>query len=284
MPRAAKSNVTVKRVYLTPKKAQEFLDSRALQRPLSMHHVAELVDEIANDEWADSNDMICFDDAGHLINGQHRCQAVIEAGKPIWVFVAYGMKRRQKEDGKLGANPFNKMDIPRRRTGGDVAAMMGFKDTNTASAVASIVYAYENNLFTTGNAWPRLSNERVSVELKRLKNEIERSIQMTPKIPRLLGIGRSIIVAVHLLAARHDPKEADAFSQIMATGSSSPSLPGVVSLRESLLRRGKGSRTGTENLTALIKAWNRRHAVGTRQASYVRHDEPVPLLIEDRGE
>jgi hypothetical protein len=91
------STVTSKLVTVTPKMAQEWLDTdpentpdriNRKYRPSWARYLAEQMDL---GRWEVLSDGIGFRADGTLINGQHRLQAVIMHGKPVPFLVAYGL-------------------------------------------------------------------------------------------------------------------------------------------------------------------------------------------------
>ena len=85
------------RVYtnITPKMAKEFMEHNAeFNRKPSMAKVYEYADLMKNGKWNEEisiiQDPIVFSKDGTLINGQHRCMAIIKADVDINSMVVYG--------------------------------------------------------------------------------------------------------------------------------------------------------------------------------------------------
>lgn len=68
---------------LTPELARLFLDRRGIQRPVKGSHVDYLISQIRAGKWQYNGDTIRLSKSGHLIDGQHRCLAVVESGITI---------------------------------------------------------------------------------------------------------------------------------------------------------------------------------------------------------
>lgn len=66
---------------ITPQIAQEYLAMNVINRPLHTAKVTEYADAMLRGQWQLNGESICFDVKGHMVNGQHRLNAVIEASK-----------------------------------------------------------------------------------------------------------------------------------------------------------------------------------------------------------
>ena len=104
----------VETIQLTPEMAQGLLDlskeNNFKNRNTHSTRIELLANEIRNGNWMDSNDAICIDEEGVLINGYHRCKAVVMANIPIWVTIKRGMLR----------DTFHSMDTGKKRSVSDV--------------------------------------------------------------------------------------------------------------------------------------------------------------------
>ena len=85
-------------------------------RNVSWVKVKAYIAAMMRGEWELSNDAICFDKRGKLINGQHRLHAVRESGIACEFLVCRGMTRSSA----------SKMDIGRKRTAAERLKIDGF--------------------------------------------------------------------------------------------------------------------------------------------------------------
>lgn len=111
--------------FITPDDARVYLECRSgIQRNINKPHVARLAKMMREGNWRKhAGGVICFDERGELLDGQHRLQAVIDSGVGQWFRVDTDCTR---ED-------FSAMDDGlRRRTS-------QFIDVKNASTVAAIV-------------------------------------------------------------------------------------------------------------------------------------------------
>ena len=118
--------ITQEIITLTPELASNFLRSNSGNRPLSRNIVQLYSSAIKRGEWMLNGEAIAFDTSGRLVNGQHRCHAVIDAKQPINTAVVRGVDPRA----------FMTYDEGKRRTIGDKLGIAGEKNANVLAADA----------------------------------------------------------------------------------------------------------------------------------------------------
>lgn len=123
---------------LTPEMAKEWLKKNKLNRPLNRRNVAFLIHEIKNDRWQYNGESIQFDKNGNLINGQHRCEAVVGSQKSIITNVTIG----------LDNEVFHTIDTGKTRSAQDVLAIAGIKNYSTAAAAARFIIDFQRGRYT----------------------------------------------------------------------------------------------------------------------------------------
>ena len=118
-------------IELTPKLAKYFLSNNAsFQRKINKRKVDHYKREIQNNNWQLNGDNISFDKDGNMINGQHRCEAVVSADKSIYTVVILG----------LDSESFKTMDQGFNRSNGSLFNMQGVKYANNLSTMLKIIY------------------------------------------------------------------------------------------------------------------------------------------------
>lgn len=118
---------TIELVELTPELASQLLERRTGQRPVGKVDVAQYAKDIKERRWLpNASDAICVAPDGNLLNGQHRCLAVVEAGVSAPMYIAYGVE----------PSTFAVMDCGRKRRAADALAIQGHqKNLNVMAAV-----------------------------------------------------------------------------------------------------------------------------------------------------
>jgi len=118
-------------IELTPSLAKYFLEHNApFQRKINNRKVDHYKREIQNNNWQLNGDNISFDKNGDMINGQHRCHAVISANKSIYTVVILG----------LDSDSFKTMDQGFNRSNGSLFTMQGVKYANNLPTMLKIIY------------------------------------------------------------------------------------------------------------------------------------------------
>ena len=110
-----------KLVTVTPEMAREWLEKNMKRnRPVMRATVHSYARQMRNGTWNLTHQGIAFDEAGELIDGQHRLNAIIEANIPVTMNVTYNVHR-------LPGEVFT-IDMGRKRTYANVVQMSGIDD------------------------------------------------------------------------------------------------------------------------------------------------------------
>ena len=103
-------------VTLTPKMAHQLLTTNVNNRKLRIREVERYARDILAGNWKLTGEAIQVDWHGNLINGQHRCNAVIMANKPIEVLLITGLDPETQ----------SVIDVAVKRTAVDALRWAGF--------------------------------------------------------------------------------------------------------------------------------------------------------------
>lgn len=120
-------------IELTPILAKHFLKHNAENRPLRPAKLKQFADDIVYDRWDFNGEPIIFASTGEMNDGQHRCEAVIMAGKPITTMAVYGVARDTRRTIDNGSN----------RTPGDHLAIEGRSYAMDLASIARFILAFE---------------------------------------------------------------------------------------------------------------------------------------------
>lgn len=124
---------------ITPRKAREYYNCSAGNRPISKTIVRSYADSMRQGKWLLNGVPIIFDVDGHLLDGHHRLLAIEMANIPVSMEVRRG----------VSPECFTTYDCGRHRTLGQILAMQQVKHYNT---VGSIV-ACNETLVAHGKIW-----------------------------------------------------------------------------------------------------------------------------------
>ncbi len=243
---------SIEEITVTPKMAFRWLEEyneldpgKRINRKLSPDTIAAYARDMVNGRWQESNDAICFDTNGHLINGQHRLNAICLADVSVKMIVRRGVSKKAQEA----------MDQGRPRKIPDVLYMRGYVNTNVLAAAARKLLALKDHNMRQS----RITVAEVLDVIERHPGLVDSALFcQTPT--RVRGITVPIATALHY-AAKHllkQPKKADEFIQVFLTGV--PAYPGdpVHKFREKVLsRRNVNSiMNPTTMFFSALRAWN----------------------------
>lgn len=102
--------ISIKEVLVTPEMARDWLNMNTDNRPLRDSTVRTLIAAIKRGEWKLTHQAVAIDEAGKILDGQHRLQACVLSGKTLRMMVAKDCPR----------STFDVIDIGARRSLADI--------------------------------------------------------------------------------------------------------------------------------------------------------------------
>jgi len=134
------------RIDLTPEMAKELLENNyPLNRALSMPVVLKYADDIRNGRWnedvSDIDQPLATDEYGRLIQGQHRCNAVIEANKPIRTYIVRNVPESYYEylDGGFQRSVSSFLNVKNANRIASISAAICAIDDGTLSLKSAVI-------------------------------------------------------------------------------------------------------------------------------------------------
>lgn len=121
-------------VLVTPELAQQWLDSMGRNRNLRPGLAELLARDMTAGRWVFTGDTIKFSN-GVMIDGQHRCKAIVLSGVSLPMLVVRG----------LAANAQANTDMGARRGAGDALAISGYDDSHILAAAARLALRIQAN-------------------------------------------------------------------------------------------------------------------------------------------
>lgn len=147
-------NATIAIETITPAQAAKYLENRFDgQRHVRAPHVQRLASMIQKGEWRLTSDAVTLI-KGKLGNGQHRCEAIVLAGKPCEALVL------RTTDEKL----FDVLDSGIARSVSDVLAQHGSGFAVTIASAARTAIAYERGLMSATKIGRPISRPNSSIQ------------------------------------------------------------------------------------------------------------------------
>lgn len=233
-------------VALTPVLAELLLGANPANRNVRQPKVDEFATDIINGDWELNGEPIIVADTGELNDGQHRCFAVIAAGKPMRTIITFGVRRSSRLT----------VDVGSARQAGDFLSMEGHKYGFLAAAVAALVWQYEK----TGYAGKYGAGSRPT------KVQVRHGFDAHPGIADSIlyvmhtagnrGGGRkaSVLVFCHYLLAQRNKTAADLFLARLILGDGLSRGDPIYHARERILQDGR--MRSEERIELILRTWN----------------------------
>ena len=239
--------MTAQRVRLNPKLAQAFLDTRSSgQRTIKAHHIRMLDSQLNNGCMMLNGETIVFDFNGCMVNGQHRCQSVVNTGVSFDVIVIRGVDPACVKTFDGGV----------KRSGGDYLKGLGYPNAADLSTAVGMLYRYEHGDPFNYNI--AMSNPLIDEVLNKHEG-LSDSVSFNYGC-RALCFGLANPGFAHYLFHGRDAKAADAMFRSLGSGQDLKASNPILTLREHLIRMRRMEYRvecrRKEVVTCLILAWN----------------------------
>lgn len=261
--------VKVEKVDLDAEQAALFLSVNTGNRPMKRRSVERYVSDMIGGRWMFTGDAIKLDENGMLLDGQNRCQAVIEAQAQmpegetftIPVLIARGIPRSAQDV----------MDVGKGRSVSDQLARRNTAKYAKTGAMVRLVKDYL--------AHPAKNHS--NVEYLRFFDEhreaIESSVEAASDYQNTSGVNASVLAAAHYLIAEAtgDPDEAAVFIAYVVTGAEQQEGSPILALRSRSIQ-AKMNREIVPNMLSLylvLRTWN----------AYRTGAKKVKLPVRTRG-
>lgn len=233
---------------LTPEDAAKLLATTRINRPLMENGVQQWMRSIEAGLWGQSNDTICIDWDGHLINGQHRLTAQVRLGLTMRWPVQRGLDPASQGN----------MDIGKFRTFAQELHFLGYKNTNIISSIT------KGALMATKFGYTGQVTSASSPEMMQFFNEhrdILRSTELAVNFQRgSTHVTPSVIGTTHWYMAQHiNQADADSFLYRLAglVGEGDGSAVIALSKRFNNLKINKVVVSPRDQIAMLVRGWNR---------------------------
>lgn len=236
-------------VELTPVLSELLLINNPDNRTLKPGKLQSFESDISEGRWELNGESLKVSVEGFLNDGQHRCHAVIGAGRPIQTFITFGVSRQSRLTVDQGAV----------RTVGDYLSMENVANGNHCASVATLIY------LVGATGYVKKSREKMPTkgqvrEAYHSNPGILDSIHAVPKNGSNLVGGLTNLAFCHFMFALKDKDAATAFIQRLVKGDELKASDPIFKARQRLMtdRRLRPE----EKIEVIFRAWN---AVRTRR-------------------
>lgn len=268
--------ITMEIVELTPELAKEYLERLPeRQRNMSERTVDGYASDMLEGEWYFIGDPIRFDPDGWLIDGQHRCTAVIESDRVEPVLVIRG----------LPADRIRVVDTGRKRTFADALRIEGYPNHMNLAAITTRVWHWEHGNFgyksvpmvqhalyantnpTHAQLWSTL---REHPQLVEVTTHAQRIYRYTPNVPA------SVTGFAWWVLGKADTDKREAFFHELVQGSAKNNPEYPLNVLKRVVTRRMTAHEKPDSwvwLAYYIKAWNAWY--NDQSISYLRMPTPA---------
>lgn len=232
-------------IELTPTLASLLLDRNPANRKINQTMVERYAYEITGGRWVFNGEPIIVSDTGELNDGQHRCAAVVEAGKPISVLMIVGVPRETRTT----------LDQGKTRTIGDYLSMDGHGSANFLGAAANVIWQVKTRgMYVRGGRSNATKGE--IMELVANNPGIERSLATVDSRYASAVGGKTVLAAAHFLISQVGRRDdADRFFIYLLDGAGLKAGDPILYVRNRLINE-RGRIKADEKLELIFKAWN----------------------------
>jgi len=232
----------VKLMHITPRMAEAWLKTNVKNRPIAKSNLNALIREIKAGHWQVNGEAIKFDNAGHLVDGQHRLTAVVQTNLAIHSLVVFNVL----------PEAFDTLDQGKVRGIADALALHGKTTAGRLAAGIRCAIMLEKGSIALND---KVSNVEAMEYLTKNPGIVE--FANCGIITRRLTTSYVYCGLRYLLAQKHPVESATFFDQF-ETGVGLSERSPVKVLRDKLtVQQGKVAKLRPLDVLALtIKAWN----------------------------
>lgn len=231
-------------IELTPDVAQELLLRNPFNRGITEARVLVYADDIDNDRWEFNGQPIIVSDDGFLTDGQHRCEAVVLAGKSIKTSIAFGVSYESRKT----------TDQCKPKGAADFLAMDGAPYAKAITGVARMLVIMER----TGNVHQPngISHSNVFDFATRNKDSLLESTAFTHQhLAKLKNVISPIVLAFcHYLFKQINSEAADTFCSQIIHGEALAADDPAMAVRNKLISTSRATRAAKTEI--VFHGWN----------------------------
>lgn len=267
-------------IMVTPEMAASWLKSNRTNRNVSPLLVSRYADAMRKGEWQENNgETLKFDATGNLLDGQHRLNALLEAGVQLKFLVI----------SDIPTSSFKTIDIGKPRTAADIVSIAGVQNAHAIASAASFLhYLVQGKSPGGSDAKQRPSKNSILDFVQNNNDGLQRSLAITRGAGGMMmsvGLSTALHFAFASLSSRPGSVIlADQFFAQLGSGVFDDRVQiekhPAYKLRERLIAdRGARLRPKTYITAAIaIKAWNAY--VESKPVSLLRwrDDEEWPVI------
>jgi hypothetical protein len=237
-------------ITLTPDLARDMIENQAANRPVKKAKVNQFAKDILDNNWRVTGDSVKVNTKGQMIDGQHRCLAVIQTDVPIPIWLTTGVEPEAVDF----------IDLGTRRSTGDVLHMHGEARASDLASALSFLHRFiqADELQTAARGYPSRSE---ALTLLEKHPGIRESIEAVSHIKAEIGYPLALAAANHYIFSEIHPDRAEDFFDLLTYGENLVRGNPIYALRRKVLtgttrKTGRGRDYQAELWACTIIAWN----------------------------
>lgn len=261
--------VTVEFATITPERAAELLRTAGVNRKPNARHAEDLARVVSAGEFMFNGESIILDSKGRMIDGQHRCIAVVNAQRPIEALVIRGIRD----------SAFDTIDQNGKRTPAQILKMKGIQNADVVAAAIRLLGAHAAGVGMWNVSDHRRSPREISIEQAKY-GDMQPHVLPAMRVYQKFRGPFSFYVAMHWLLSRKDKALADKFYDTLATGEGMASGDPIIPLQNFLIAQKQERAKAVPTLPlyiAFVSTWN---ALRTRkEVRRIKTTGGVPTIV-----
>lgn len=262
---------------ITPDMAKTYVDTVEKNRVLNLGIVKHLTDQMRKGAWMDNGASVVFDAQGHLSDGQHRMNAVIQSGKTLNFVVVEG----------VDPAAYVTMDTGKSRDLGDTLSTADFDYARDVAAILRFVWEFDQGAFIPPRGkGPRLTNQQGLDRAVKHKKKWEATAKQSKAWASSFDgrLTKSCFGGIFHVLSRHDENKAYDFLETLASGAIGDARSPILHLLNLLTQwkikkaEGKYRMTRRAQALAIAVAWNHWIKGEKIDRLRLRHDWEFPAI------
>jgi hypothetical protein len=258
--------------------AREWLELNASNRLPRQRKIVEYARDMLAGKWRPVGDPIRFDTNGDMVDGQHRCMAVVLASEEDPdIEVAFVVVR--------GVEPEDRVviDTGTKRTAADQLKMAGYKNHLVLAAAAKWCCMWDRQTLYADAAVKSVTHAEILEYVERNPALIEIAETVSNRMRQHIDMPAGYIAAGYFLCHRVDQGAAFEFFERLTDGAMLVAGDPILALRSRLrdLSRNHANLSGDMWLGLLLRTWNaRREERSLRVLPLERAGKAIPAPSE----
>jgi hypothetical protein len=236
------------------KHAKHLIESTNLNRRIRWTHLCKLSEQIKTGKWELTHQGIALREDGTLIDGQHRCLAVVMAGVSIKILITHG----------VSDDAYKVIDTGSARTAAD--GFNNLKNAYAVSAAARLIIAFKQG-YRLGYHKSGTTNREV-IDFVSANPRIEECVSLSKEVMKGGPATKSFIGALRFLLTEIEDDEGNAFADAFQTDGVASPLDPICALRSKVLNKSVDKYTVG---AAALRAWE-LHKRGQKMRHFIIRD------------